>query len=131
MDRYRILSLDGGGSWALIQVKALIELFGPDKPGREILQDFDLVAANSGGSILQRHPMPSRSTRCSSPLKLSTHRPGYRTTSTGPAPFFPAPRNERLALNKGQPSMLCEVATKPGELRIAMIATTDQIIRRH
>jgi hypothetical protein len=32
MDRYRILSLDGGGSWALIQVKALIELFGPDKP---------------------------------------------------------------------------------------------------
>jgi patatin-like phospholipase/acyl hydrolase len=52
MDRYRILSLDGGGSWALIQVKALIELFGPDKPGREVLQDFDLVAANSGGSIV-------------------------------------------------------------------------------
>jgi len=52
MDRYRILSLDGGGSWALIQVKALIELFGPDKPGREILRDFDLVAANSGGSIV-------------------------------------------------------------------------------
>lgn len=52
MDRYRILSLDGGGSWALIQVKALIELYGPDKPGREILRDFDLAAANSGGSIV-------------------------------------------------------------------------------
>lgn len=52
MDRYRILSLDGGGSWALIQVKALIELYGPDKPGREVMQDFDLVAANSGGSIV-------------------------------------------------------------------------------
>jgi hypothetical protein len=52
MDRYRILSLDGGGSWALIQVKGLIELYGPDKPGREVLQDFDLVAANSGGSIV-------------------------------------------------------------------------------
>src|SRR5260221_82967 len=52
MDRYRILSLDGGGSWALIQVKALMELYGPDKPGREVLQAFDLVAANSGGSIV-------------------------------------------------------------------------------
>ena len=52
MDRYRILSLDGGGSWALIQVKALIELYGPDKLGREVLRDFDLVAANSGGSIV-------------------------------------------------------------------------------
>jgi hypothetical protein len=52
MDRYRILSLDGGGSWALIQVKALIELFGPDKSGREVLQNFNLVAANSGGSIV-------------------------------------------------------------------------------
>jgi uncharacterized protein len=52
MDRYRILSLDGGGSWALIQVKALIELYGPDKPGREVLQNFNLVAANSGGSIV-------------------------------------------------------------------------------
>jgi uncharacterized protein len=52
MDRYRILSLDGGGSWALIQVKALIELYGPEKPGREVLKDFDLVAANSGGSIV-------------------------------------------------------------------------------
>ena len=52
MGRYRVLSLDGGGVWALIQVKALIELYGPDKPGREVLQDFDLVAANSGGSIV-------------------------------------------------------------------------------
>jgi hypothetical protein len=52
MERYRILSLDGGGSWALIQVKALIELFGLDTPGREVLQNFNLVAANSGGSIV-------------------------------------------------------------------------------
>ena len=34
MNRYRILSLDGGGSWALIQVKALIELYGLDTPGQ-------------------------------------------------------------------------------------------------
>jgi len=52
MDRYRVLSLDGGGSWALIQVKALIELYGPDAAGREVLRDFNLVAANSGGSIV-------------------------------------------------------------------------------
>ena len=49
---YRILSLDGGGTWALIQVKALITLYGDDTPGQTVLQDFDLVAANSGGSIV-------------------------------------------------------------------------------
>ena len=27
--KYHILSLDGGGSWALIEVKVLIDLFGP------------------------------------------------------------------------------------------------------
>ena len=49
---YRILSLDGGGTWALIQVKALIALYGQEVCGHEVLRDFDLVAANSGGSIV-------------------------------------------------------------------------------
>jgi uncharacterized protein len=49
---YRILSLDGGGTWALIQLKALIALYGETTPGRTVLQNFDLVAANSGGSIV-------------------------------------------------------------------------------
>ncbi len=49
---YRILSLDGGGTWALIQVKALIDLYGAATTGRVVLQDFDMVAANSGGSIV-------------------------------------------------------------------------------
>jgi hypothetical protein len=49
---YRILSLDGGGAWALIQVLALMDLFGEDKTGHEVLNSFDLVAANSGGSIV-------------------------------------------------------------------------------
>jgi hypothetical protein len=48
---YRILSLDGGGSWALIQARALQEIYG-DIPGHEVLKDFDLAAANSGGSIV-------------------------------------------------------------------------------
>jgi patatin-like phospholipase/acyl hydrolase len=50
---YRILSLDGGGTWALIQVKALIALYDnePATSGHDVLRDFDLVAANSGGSI--------------------------------------------------------------------------------
>lgn len=48
---YRILSLDGGGSWSIIQVKALKKLFG-DVSGHEILRQFDLVTANSGGSIV-------------------------------------------------------------------------------
>src|SRR5690348_13628043 len=56
MAKYRILSLDGGGSWALIQVKALIDLFSPsgkgdDVSGHEVLRQFDLVIGNSGGTI--------------------------------------------------------------------------------
>lgn len=49
---YRILSLDGGGTWALIQVKALMDLYGAATTGHNVLNDFDLVAANSGGSIV-------------------------------------------------------------------------------
>lgn len=51
---YRILSLDGGGGWALLQVRALIELYGnnPGTTGHQVLADFDLVAANSGGSLV-------------------------------------------------------------------------------
>ncbi|HSC46652.1 MAG TPA: patatin-like phospholipase family protein [Gammaproteobacteria bacterium] len=49
---YRILSLDGGGTWALIEVRALIKLYGADATGHEVLRDFDLVAANSGGSLV-------------------------------------------------------------------------------
>ena len=45
---YRILTLDGGGAWALIEVKALIDLFGGATRGNEVLAAFDLVAANSG-----------------------------------------------------------------------------------
>jgi len=49
---YRILSLDGGGTWALIQVKALMKIYGLEKTGHEVLRQFDMVAANSGGSIV-------------------------------------------------------------------------------
>ena len=57
MGKYRILSLDGGGSWSLIQVKGLRQLFrdtfGLDDPtGHEVLAYFDLVVANSGGSLV-------------------------------------------------------------------------------
>lgn len=49
---YRILSLDGGGSWALIQVRALIRIHGNAARGHQVLGNYDLVAANSGGSIV-------------------------------------------------------------------------------
>ena len=52
MAKFRILSLDGGGSWALIQVMALIDLYGDNATGHEVLREFDLAAANSGGSIV-------------------------------------------------------------------------------
>lgn len=49
---FRILTLDGGGSWALIEVHALIRIYGENAKGHDILKDFDMVAANSGGSLV-------------------------------------------------------------------------------
>lgn len=47
-----ILSLDGGGTWAMIEVRALIELYGAATKGHDVLRRFDVVAANSAGSIV-------------------------------------------------------------------------------
>lgn len=49
---YKCLTLDGGGSWALIEVRTLIKLYGPEACGHDVLRTFDLVAANSGGSLV-------------------------------------------------------------------------------
>jgi hypothetical protein len=48
----RVLSLDGGGTWATIQVAALTKLYSPDTRGHEILRGFRHASANSGGSIV-------------------------------------------------------------------------------
>lgn len=48
----RVLSLDGGGTWATIQVAALSRLYSPDTRGHVILRDFCHASANSGGSIV-------------------------------------------------------------------------------
>lgn len=48
----RILSLDGGGIWALIQAKALGRIYGFETSGRKILRRFDYVFANSGGALV-------------------------------------------------------------------------------
>jgi hypothetical protein len=50
--RYRILSLDGGGTWAVIQVLTLIDLFGCAATGHEVLKRFHLAVANSGGAAI-------------------------------------------------------------------------------
>lgn len=52
MRRHRILTLDGGGAWALIEVRALINLFGLQARGHDVLAEFDLAASNSGGSLV-------------------------------------------------------------------------------
>ena len=49
---YRILSLDGGGTWAMLQAMALGDIYGLATPGQTILKDFDMAVANSGGSIV-------------------------------------------------------------------------------
>ncbi|WP_293904739.1 patatin-like phospholipase family protein [Phenylobacterium sp.] len=48
---YRILSLDGGGTWALLQAMAL-ERLHDDRSGHEVLATYDMAVANSGGSIV-------------------------------------------------------------------------------
>jgi uncharacterized protein len=48
---YKILSLDGGGTFALIQAKVLADLY-PNQTGHEVLSHFDLVSACSGGAIV-------------------------------------------------------------------------------
>lgn len=48
---YKILSLDGGGSWAIMQLLTLKDRYG-NMNGHQILNKFDLVIANSGGSIV-------------------------------------------------------------------------------
>jgi hypothetical protein len=44
--------LDGGGTWALLEANMLGAVYGNSTPGHVILSQFDLVAANSGGSIV-------------------------------------------------------------------------------
>jgi hypothetical protein len=52
---YRILSLDGGGTWALIEVKALMRIGGYSKDtlGHTVLKDlryqFNLIFVPAGG----------------------------------------------------------------------------------
>ncbi len=48
---YKILSLDGGGSWSILQLLMLKEKHG-NITGHELLKQYDLVIANSGGSIV-------------------------------------------------------------------------------
>ncbi len=48
---YKILSLDGGGSWALIQARVLLDIYGNVR-GHALLGKFDMAIANSGGSLV-------------------------------------------------------------------------------
>ncbi|MEA1653042.1 patatin-like phospholipase family protein [Nitrospirillum sp. BR 11164] len=49
---YRILTLDGGGPWALLEALVLGDLYGSDTPGHDILAEFDLAAGTSAGAIV-------------------------------------------------------------------------------
>lgn len=48
---FSILSLDGGGTWALVQARVLQKLH-PGIKGHDLIRKFDLVIANSGGSLV-------------------------------------------------------------------------------
>lgn len=53
---FKILSLDGGGTWALIQARIIFnkysQKYGTEVTGHQVLRDYDLVIANSGGSLV-------------------------------------------------------------------------------
>ena len=51
---FKILSLDGGASWALVQARVLQDLYDEtgEIKGHELLRKFDMAVANSGGSVL-------------------------------------------------------------------------------
>ncbi len=49
---YKILALDGGGAWSILQVMALQKIYGEAAEGHQVLADFAIAAANSGGSIV-------------------------------------------------------------------------------
>ncbi|MDE1145285.1 MAG: patatin-like phospholipase family protein [Azospirillaceae bacterium] len=49
---YRILTLDGGGPWALLEAMVLADLYGSDTPGHDILAEFDMAAGTSAGAIV-------------------------------------------------------------------------------
>jgi uncharacterized protein len=51
----KILSLDGGGSWAILQAMALENIYSGTEVGTkciDILNQFDIIVANSGGSLM-------------------------------------------------------------------------------
>lgn len=48
---FKIRSMDGGGAWSLIQARVLMDIYG-DIGGHELLRQFDMVIANSGGSLV-------------------------------------------------------------------------------
>jgi len=81
---FRILSLDGGGTWSLIQAQALLNLYPDDPPGHELLSQFDLVAANSGGSIVAGALMSNK--RLSGIIQLYT--PAWLRQIFVPLPWY-------------------------------------------
>lgn len=56
LNSMRILSLDGGGTLAGVHARTLGAIFGGDTPGRDIIGQFQLVARNSGGSVVLTTP---------------------------------------------------------------------------
>ncbi len=52
MAKPHILSLDGGGTWALVQARILGDIYGENTPGHDILKNFNMAIGNSGGGLV-------------------------------------------------------------------------------
>ena len=129
---YRILSLDGGGTWALIQIKALMALYGKSASGRSVLQEFDLVAANSGGSIVlgglvEGRPLGELLDCLRTKPSESPYSPQRALSGTGPARINGARAQvqrgkqtfgiaERVSCQRHRPSDSCRCRNTPSRL---------------
>lgn len=129
---YNILSLDGGGSWAVIQAECLKDIYGPEAKGRQVLKDFDLVTANSGGSLVLAGLLMD--------LKLSKITTLFSNQETRRRIFKSArnvkqvvglpPAYEATAKREGIKEVFAEVVGNPGadlELRTLQREIRDQI----
>lgn len=79
-----ILALDGGGTWAIIQSRALGALYGPHTGGHEILSRFDYAFANSGGSLVLGGLMIDKTPRQIEAYFANARQRGQMFRSSGP-----------------------------------------------
>lgn len=121
---YKILSLDGGGSWNLLQAKALKDIYGGATAGRDVLRNFDLAVANSGGSLVLAGLMLDRTPDQMIELVLDKTKDIFQSSGIGDFILrhlgLPVPQFSTKKKRQGLDQALAAVGTMPGAGALAM-----------